>query len=62
MVNKKPQFKINEKIMTEVIDIAELVGKVSISNQISANPTLLTFILPLKLSAVLIYILLFYLQ
>ena len=40
MVNKKPPFKINEKIMTEVIDIAELVGKVSISSQISANPTL----------------------
>lgn len=40
MVNKKPPFKINEKIMTEVIDIAESVGKVSISSQISANPTL----------------------
>ncbi len=40
MVNKKTPFKINKKIMTEVIDIAESVGKVSISNQISANPTL----------------------
>lgn len=40
MVNKKPPFKINEKIMTEVIDIAESVGEVSISGQISANPTL----------------------
>ena len=40
MVNKKPPFKINEKIMTEVIDIAESVGKVSISSQISVNPTL----------------------
>lgn len=40
MVNKKPPFEINEKIMTEVIEIAELVGKVSISSQISSNPTL----------------------
>ena len=40
MVNKKPPFEINEKIMAEVIDIAELVGKVSISSQISSNPTL----------------------
>lgn len=40
MLNKKPPFEINEKIMAEVIDIAELVGKVSISSQISTNPTL----------------------
>ena len=40
IVNKKTQFKINKKIMTEVIDIAESVGKVSISSQISVNPTL----------------------
>lgn len=40
MVNKKPPFEINEKIMAEVIDIAELVGKVSVSSQISTNPTL----------------------
>lgn len=40
MVNKKPLFEINEKIMAEVIDIAELVGKVSVSSQISTNPTL----------------------
>lgn len=40
MVNKKPPFEINEKIMAEVIDIAELVGKVSVSSQISSNPTL----------------------
>lgn len=40
MVNKKPPFEINEKIMTEVIEIAELLGKVSISSQISSNPTL----------------------
>ena len=40
MVNKKPPFEINEKIMSEVIEIAELVGKASISNRISSNPTL----------------------
>lgn len=40
MVNKKTPFKINKKIMTEVIDIAESVGKVSKSSQISVNPTL----------------------
>lgn len=40
MLNKKPPFEINEKIMAEVIDIAELVGKVSVSSQISSNPTL----------------------
>ena len=38
--NKKPPFEINEKIMNTVIDIAELVGKVSVSNNISSNPTL----------------------
>lgn len=40
MVNKKPPFEVNEKIMSEVIEIAELVGKASISNKISSNPTL----------------------
>ncbi len=40
MKNKKPPFEINEKIMTYVIEIAELVGKVSIKNALSANPTL----------------------
>ena len=40
MKNKKPPFEINEKMMTDVIEIAELVGRVSIGNQISANPTL----------------------
>lgn len=40
MLNKKPPFEINEKIMAEVIDIAELVGKVSVSSQISSNPML----------------------
>lgn len=40
MVNKKPPFDINEKIISEVIKIAELVGKASISSKISSNPTL----------------------
>ncbi len=40
MKNKKPPFEITEKIMTDVIEIAELVGKVSVGNQISVNPTL----------------------
>ena len=40
MINEKPPFEINEKIMLEVIEIAELVGKVSISNKISSNPAL----------------------
>lgn len=40
MKNNKPPFEINEKIMADVIEIAELVGRVSIGNQISTNPTL----------------------
>ena len=40
MRNKKPPFEINEKIMTYVIDIAELLGKISVKSQISSNPTL----------------------
>lgn len=38
--NTKPPFEINEKIMADVIEIAELVGKVSVEKQISTNPTL----------------------
>ncbi|MFQ7292468.1 MAG: Fic family protein [Monoglobales bacterium] len=38
--NKKPPFEINEKIMTYVIEIAELVGRVSVSSKISSSPTL----------------------
>ena len=40
MKNIKPPFEINEKIMSDVVEIAELVGMISIGNQISANPTL----------------------
>ena len=29
MKNKKPPFEINKKIMTEAIEVAELVGRVS---------------------------------
>ena len=38
--NKKPPFEINEKIMAYVIEIAELVGRVSVSSKISSSPTL----------------------
>lgn len=40
MKNKKPPFEINERIMADVIEIAELVGRVSVGSQISMNPTL----------------------
>ena len=40
MKNTKPPFEINKKIIKDVIEIAELVGRVSIDNQISSNPTL----------------------
>ena len=40
MKNKKPPFEVTEKIMKDVIEIAELVGRVSIGSRISANPTL----------------------
>lgn len=40
MKNKKPPFEINKKIITYVIEIAELIGKVSVGNKISSNPTL----------------------
>lgn len=40
MKNEKPPFTINETIMTYVIEIAELLGRMSVGNQISSNPTL----------------------
>lgn len=40
MKNKKPPFEVNQKIMTDVIEIAELIGKVSVGSKLSANPTL----------------------
>ena len=40
MSNKQPPFEINERIMADVIEIAELVGRVSVTDKISMNPTL----------------------
>ena len=40
MTNKPPPFEINERIMADVIEIAELVGRVSVTDKISMNPTL----------------------
>lgn len=40
MQNKQPPFEINEQIMAEVIEIAELVGKVSVRSEVSSNPNL----------------------
>lgn len=40
MTNKQPPFEINERIMVDVIEIAELVGRVSVTDKISMNPTL----------------------
>jgi Fic family protein len=40
MKNKKPPFEVNERIMTDVIEIAELVGRVSVNNNLSSSPTL----------------------
>lgn len=40
MKNKKLPFEINEKIMADVIEIAELVGKVSVGSGITTNPNL----------------------
>ena len=39
MTNKQPPFEINERIMADV-EIAELVGRVSVTDKISMNPTL----------------------
>ena len=40
MTNKQPPFEINERIMADVIEIAELVGRVRVTDKISMNPTL----------------------
>ena len=40
MTNKQPPFEINERIMADVIEIAELVGRVSVTDKRSMNPTL----------------------
>ena len=38
--NKKPPFEINEKIITYVIEIAELVGRVSVSSRNIIKPNI----------------------
>lgn len=40
MRNKKPPFEITNMMIHEVAEIAELVGKLTSTNQLSANPTL----------------------
>lgn len=40
MRNKKPPFEITNTIIHEVAEIAELVGNLTSTNQLSANPTL----------------------
>ena len=40
MRNKKPPFEITNSMIHEVAEIAELVGKLTSTNQLSANPTL----------------------
>ena len=40
MRNKKPPFEITNTMIHQVAEIAELVGKLNSTNQLSANPTL----------------------
>lgn len=40
MRNKKPPFEITNRIIDYVAEIAELVGKLNATNQLSSNPTL----------------------
>lgn len=40
MRNKKPPFEITNTMIHEIAEIAELVGKLTSANQLSANPTL----------------------
>lgn len=40
MKNKKPPFEITNKMIALVAEIAELVGRLTSTNQLSANPTL----------------------
>ena len=40
MRNKKPPFEITNTMIYEVAEIAELIGKLTSTNQLSANPTL----------------------
>ena len=40
MKNQKPPFEITNQIISDVAEIAELMGKFSVTNQLSTNPTL----------------------
>ena len=40
MKNKKPPFEITNTIIDSVAEIAELVGRLTSTNQLSSNPTL----------------------
>ena len=40
MRNKKPPFEITNTIINYVVEIAELVGRLASSKQLSTNPTL----------------------
>ena len=40
MRNKQPPFETTNKMIHEVAEIAELVGKLTSTNQLSTNPTL----------------------
>lgn len=40
MRNQKPPFEITNQIISDVAEIAELMGKFSVTNQLSTNPTL----------------------
>lgn len=40
MKSKKPPFEVTNNMIHEVVEIAELVGKLTSTNQLSANPTL----------------------
>lgn len=40
MRNRKPPFEITNTMIHEIAEIAELVGKLTSTNQLSANPTL----------------------
>lgn len=40
MRNKKPPFEITNQIIDRVAEIAELVGRLTVSSPLSSNPTL----------------------
>ena len=58
MKNKKPPFEITNTIIDSVAEIAELVGRLTSTNQLSGNPTLRrsnrirTIMAPLRLNRI----------